>query len=599
MTATPVSRRPDPFVWAALLLVGGLLATLSIMRYLAFTTGMLDLGNMSQAIWSATQGQPLIFSDPNVFQVSRLAWHVEVIYFLLAIPYALWPDPRLLLILQAALFVLGALPAYHLALRRTGKVFAARCIALIYLLYPVAQTGVLFDVHGDTLAMPLLMFALNALDRRAWGWYALWIALTLSCKFYVAVTVAGLGVVLYMWEGQRRAGALTIAAGVGYLLLAVLVIRPLFAPAIFGADSAGSATFQTYLNHYFGRFEQVLETLPQRLLTLVVVFGPVLLVAWRGWRWLLPIVPIVGVLFLSSGPGGISDYRYHHYTTTVPFFVMATIAGVQQMQQQRTRRSWRGDLGLTTAIVGLCTVLLVDTPLNPMFWLGVPGMGLDSAQYGITARDREKPAFLAQYVPPHEPMAVSTFLAAHIANRETLYLVRYPDEPRAERLPQVLPRVKYVLADGLFDFFLPLGDNVTAGGIAYDLDAIRQMLAAPDFGLTVAYDGLLLFEREAPRERVLQQQIAPTTGTGGQFLADFGDAIRLHAYDVEQLPDRLRLSVTWEALRPLDETRLVAVSILTPTTRTGTRCACCTCPAMRCCHPNSGNRGNRCVRRLK
>ncbi len=39
--------------------------------------------------------------------------------------------------------------------------------------YPTALTSVLFDFHGDTLAMPLLLFALDALDQRAWGRYIL------------------------------------------------------------------------------------------------------------------------------------------------------------------------------------------------------------------------------------------------------------------------------------------------------------------------------------------------------------------------------------------------------------------------------------------
>ena len=71
--------------------------------------------------------------------------------------------------------------------------FAARCLALIYLLYPTALTSVLFDFHGDTLAMPILLFALDALDQRAWKRYGLFIALALSCKFYVAMPVALMG----------------------------------------------------------------------------------------------------------------------------------------------------------------------------------------------------------------------------------------------------------------------------------------------------------------------------------------------------------------------------------------------------------------------
>src|SRR5690554_2974627 len=116
----------DPVLWLALIAAGGMLTWLSLARYAGFNAGMLDLGNMAQAIWSATQGRPLMYSDPAGVSLSRLTGHVELIYFLFAPLYALWPDPRLLLIAQAALFALGAIPVYRMARRRLESVNAAR-----------------------------------------------------------------------------------------------------------------------------------------------------------------------------------------------------------------------------------------------------------------------------------------------------------------------------------------------------------------------------------------------------------------------------------------------------------------------------------------
>jgi len=202
--------QPDSVLWGAVLLAFIILAGLSVARYQGYNTGMYDLGNMSQAIWSVTQGQPLLYSRPEGFAASRLAGHVELGYMAIAPLYALWPDPRVLLIVQAGLFAFGAVGAYRLTLRRTESRFAARCIALIYLFYPTALTSVLFDFHADTLVLPLLMLALDALDERAWRRYALLIVLALSLKFYVAIAVAGIGFVAFTWGGQRRVGTITI-----------------------------------------------------------------------------------------------------------------------------------------------------------------------------------------------------------------------------------------------------------------------------------------------------------------------------------------------------------------------------------------------------
>jgi uncharacterized membrane protein len=557
MTRTP--PRFDWFLWIALLLVGGVLAVLSVLRYNGYNAGMLDLGNMAQAINSVLHGQPLVVSTGSG-PVSRVSGHAELIFFFLAPLYALWPDPRVLVIAQAALFALGGLGAYRLALRRTDSRFAARCTLLIYLLYPVALTGVLFDLHGDTLALPFLMLALDALDEGAWRRYAAWIALALLCKVYVAAAVAGLGVVLFVWQGQRRAGALTFILALAYGLVLFLVVRRLFAtPAAGGSDVTGS-----YITYYFGKLGELGATAGERVLNALVVFGPALFVAWRGWRWLLPAAPIAVAALLTTGPGGAYDFRYHHYAIVAPFVVAATVDGARRLQlaqqgKRRRGRSWSGDLGLTTAIVILCAALLTNIPLSPLFWIGIPPYGFHRTSYGVTARDRLKDRFLAEYVPAQAPLAASNFLAAHLANRATLYLLRYPDESSGpELLPKLLPEVQYAVADALFDFYLPLDDGY-AGGVDGDRQAIGLLLRDPQFGLTHMRDGLLLFERNAPAP--LQNTLVAQPDDDAPPQARFGGAVELLRSQAEQIgPGRARLQFTWRVTGGFGRERYVAVT---------------------------------------
>ncbi len=553
-----------------------MLLWLSLARYQGYNAGMLDLGNMAQAIWSGTQGDPLVVTFPDG-PLSRLAHHVELVYFLFVPFYALWPDPQLLLVGQALLFVLGTLPVYRLALRQTGSIFASRSLALVYLLYPVAQTAVLFDFHGDTLAMPLLLFALDALDTRAWRTYGLWLVLALSCKFYVALPVAGLGGYLLRWGGRpgdRKAGTLTVGAALAYGATAFFVIRPLFAPAggePGGTEGAGgiASTTGSYLQFYFGHFPELRATLGDRLLSGLVVFGPAMLVAWRGWRWLLPGLPIAAAMLLSTGPGGSYDFRYHHYALVVPFIIMAAIAGSAKQKaaalttttppallppRSRPRRSWRGDLSITLASVALFSCVLVDTPLNPLFWMGLPGRGFDPSAYGVIPRDYLKDRFLAEHVPPRVPLASSMFLASHLTNRETLYVVRYADDPGAARLPSLLPHVDYVLADALFDFFVPLGDGSYGGGVAYEREAIGLLLRDPLFHLAAARDGLLLFRRGAPPAQHLLQNIEVVEQGGEgerQSLIPFGERMGLVRAEITPTgPRRFRAAFEWTVTGP-------------------------------------------------
>jgi len=587
---------------ALILLFSGMLAWLSVARYEGYNAGILDLGVMTQAIWSGTQGSPLLLTAPDVGPRSRLNVHVELIYYLLGPFYNLWPDPRTLLIIQALLFGLGAFPVYALSLRRIASPSWALCLTLIYLLYPTAQTSVLYDLHGDTLAMPLLLFVLDALDRQAWPSYAVYVALALSCKFYVALPLLGIGLYALLWGKQKQVGWLTIGVAIFYGAGAFFGIRPLFAPPFPDAPSVSSGG---YLKHYFGSLEGFWATLPARILHGSIVFGPLLLFLWRGWRWLLPAFPIAAAALISTAPGPSYDYRYHHYALVVPFLLMATIDGVEKLKVQGEReraelkvlpatflaqqkklmltlsssrqkvleakvvqdlriktRNWRGDLGLTLVIVILCNMALVDTPFNPFFWMSLPGQGLDSSAYGHTSRDAMKDQFLAANVPPFVPLAASSFLAPHLANRETLYAVRYGDDPGGKRFPAVLPQVSYVLADALYDYRVPLNGGF-AGGANYEQRELGQVMRDRAFSLVAAQDGLLLFKRGATGEETLPQQVETLPPSKETAIYTFGNAIELVDYHLIPLGKRrLRASFTWRATRPITQTTLAAISLL-------------------------------------
>ncbi|PDW03239.1 DUF2079 domain-containing protein, partial [Candidatus Viridilinea mediisalina] len=486
----------DLWLWLMMLVVGTMLTLLSLARYWGYNTLMLDLGNMSQAILSVLRGEPLVFTYYHG-PLSRLALHVEFFYFLFVPLMALWPNPQVLLIGQALLATAGAIPAYRIALRQLDSRMAARCIALIYLLYPVMQTAVLFDFHGDTLAMPLLLFALDAADRKAWRSYALWIGLALSCKFYVAVPVAGIGAYLWLWGGQRRVGAWTMVVAVAYGAFVFLGVRPLFAVA----SSTTTQTGMDYISFYYGEIFLVTESFIPRLLHALVVFGPTLLLAWRGWRWLLPAMPLTSAVLLSSGPGPVYHYASHHYALLVPFLIMATIDGVAWLRKTKEVSQpwrWKVDLGVTALVVVLVGALLVDQPLNPRFWQGIPGQGLHHWSYGVTPRDGVTTRFLEHYVPPDVPVVASVNLATRLINRDTVHIVIHPDSKYEDHFATILPQVDYIVINALFDWRTVVN---------YEQAELAYALKYPEFGLVAARDGLLLFERDAPTEAVLPQTV--------------------------------------------------------------------------------------------
>jgi hypothetical protein len=357
-----------------------------------------------------------------------------------------------------------------------------------------------------------------------------------------------------LWGQQRRAGALTLAAGVLYGALAFFVIRPIFATHASGLEE----TTTSYLTYYFGELASARETLIPRILHGLVVFGPVLVMVWRGWPWLLPGLPVAAAALISTGPAAVYAYHYHHYALMVPFIMLALVESLGWLYRRqqtyaadgpprrpRPRRTWRGELALTLLLTFAMNSIFVDTPLGLTFWQAGPGWGFEPSGYGRISRDAVKDAFLAEHVPPGAPIATNAALGAQISNREVIYEGRqfYRADSPNERFEWMLGEVDYVVSDALYDYFAGID------GAANEQGVIGQVLNHPDFTLVAMRDGLLFFARNAAPGAALAQHIeVEQPAVVSPASVWFGEHIGLVRYAITPLDEeerRYRARFTW------------------------------------------------------
>ena len=144
--------------------------------------------------------------SPGSARTSTRSWP------LLAPLWWLWPDPELLLVVQAVAVASGALPVFWLARKHLDAEWPAAALALAYLLYPPVQWLTMSDFHPVALACPLLLFAWWHLDeRRLWA-FALLAAAAIATKEHVGLAVAAIGVWYAVRYRAPRTGA-AIAVG--------------------------------------------------------------------------------------------------------------------------------------------------------------------------------------------------------------------------------------------------------------------------------------------------------------------------------------------------------------------------------------------------
>jgi len=322
-----------------------------------------DLAIFDQACWLLSHGQGMFLTTRNM---PIFEHHLNLWLLPLAVLYRFAPGPATLLVVQTLAATVAAIPLFALARRLTRSDAVATVWALLYLSYPPLGKMLLHDFHFEPLALPCFVTAILFAHQERWRAMAVWLALAAMAKEDVGLVIAGFGLGLAC-SGHRKVGAITAACGLGYTLVAMKLIMPLFA-----AERAEAF----YTDIFFGHLG---HSLPQVALSPIlrpqVFFGSLfgagngtlllaLLAPFAGLSllrpaWLLGALPTL-TLNLVSNFFATHSTDYHYQGFVLPFVVCSAVGGA----------AWLADR-LTDRGVRRTTALAVPTALAAMgVWLG-------------------------------------------------------------------------------------------------------------------------------------------------------------------------------------------------------------------------------------
>jgi uncharacterized membrane protein len=490
---------PLATAWAMMALWAAVFGWLSVARYRAFGTGRFDLGNMVQAIWSTAHGHLLATTDIAGGQFSRLGAHVDPILVAFAPIFRLWPSPGLLLVAQAVIVALGALPAFWLARRWLGEGWIALTGPVVYLLYPPLQWATVTEFHAVTLAAPLLMLCIWAAEERRPVALAVFAALALLCKEEVGLALVVLG--LWMaFRGARRTGLTLAAASAAWVAIAVWVIIPHFNG---GRQSAFIARYGD-LGASEGTIVRTLVTRPWEAVQTVATWGrlsyllalllPLLLLPLLGPGLAACAVPELALNLLADWwPQRSIEFQY--VAVPSPFLVAAAILGLARLTGSapgmagagsRGRRPLGARLGRLlgwpaagpAAAVLAVALLVAGIRLGPMPWWSSLPLASHSRvdQYHRTAHTAALEGAVA-LVPAGVPVSAGNHIGSHLSARTRI--LTFP----------VIAEAQYVLVDRRQPDigFVPQAQE-------HDR-RVRALMDRPDFRLIYDRDGVLVFRR--------------------------------------------------------------------------------------------------------
>ena len=439
-----------------------------------------------------------------------LGEHIQVIHLLLLPLYAVWPSHLLLEVAETlALAACGPLVA-RIARRHGVSPGASVMLAAVALLYPALNY---LDIAIDlktfrpiTLGVPLMLWAIDALERRRFGEMALAAALALASKEDFALVLAPLGCWLLLVDARDRrdriAGGALAIAGVAYLLLAVAVVIPAFRG---GEQTHYALDYYPGLGKSAGEIVATCLTQPWiplgKLLSATgLLYLAMLLLPLGGLPVLSPTrlavaMPAIAITIFNKFAEQTPQPVHHFHAPAVPVLLWAMAAGAASRRGDdrshpiavggSLRRFDRARFALAAAI-GFAVVAGFG-PLSLRFW--DPGHPRHWSGYLPDKRAAAWPEVDA-LIPPDARVASTDFVRPRLMHRERSYdygrfrraIVGYED-----RVPD---DTEWIVIDR-FDPYRTVGD----------VTEVREIAREPERWKIVRDDLFIVLRRRDDDER--------------------------------------------------------------------------------------------------
>lgn len=271
--------------------------------------------------------------------------HAAAILYAIALFYKIYPNVHWLFFVQSLALASGCWLTGQIALQAGLKSPQAEAMAVVYLLYPVVFNVNLFDFHPEVLLVPGILGAVLVARGGKIAWFCACVILTLSSKAVLSLTVAAMGFWLLVFEKRRLYGAIALAAGIAWFLIATQVIIPFFS----GGEAAGvgrysflgDSVLEIILNLFLkpGIVLSQIFTLPN-LEYLALFFAPVI---WGlSLRHLAPLVGILPSLAMNliTDTSAQKDLIHQYSLPALPFLLLAIISAIASGDAWFQRKRW-------------------------------------------------------------------------------------------------------------------------------------------------------------------------------------------------------------------------------------------------------------------
>ncbi len=398
-------------VWLIFAANFGLFLFLAIVKHKTFHTTVYDLGLFDQVIYNTSQGNWLYSSIKGM---NYLGDHFSPILFLITPFYFIKNDPVTLLFLQCLAVSLSIFPIYQLAKSKLESL-PALILVLVFLVHPFTISLELTNFHPESFALPLIAWALLAIERESWKTFLILLLLILSVKEEMSLLGIGFGIYIFFYKRKYFLGIILVLFNLAYLLACMKIFIPYFKPENFVAnwvyldryDHLGNSFFaivKTIFSHPITATLQSYE--PDNLATLALFFWPFCWVWCQNWRVLALGITLFSAHYYSDYLPQM-DWPNHYLGPLIPVLILGSIYGLARILKTNFGKRY----------YLLCFAITLSISFGTRMYYEV------EKEFFITPPYAQAMEHVQGLLPSQASLCTSNFLGSHFAHRSNYFLL--------------------------------------------------------------------------------------------------------------------------------------------------------------------------------
>ncbi len=413
------------------------ISTITCLRYKTFSSPNFDFGLFVNMFHNMREsGLPMVTCERDHL-LSHFAVHISPIYYLLLPFYAIFPSPMTLQIGQAVALLLGVIPVVLLAKHFGLSPKVTAVVGLLYAFYPALSTGCFYDLHENCFLPLFLLLTFYFFESRRPIPMYLSAVCVLMVKEDAAIYLLFFALYLLLSRRSYLHGGILAGVSVGWFALALSLLKIYgegvmdyrYANLILDSSDGLLGAIKTAFANPGYLLTQLFTTSGgtwDKFLYVLQILLPLALLPFctrRASRWLL-CAPLLLNLLTNYIYQYDLGFQYHFGVTAFLFY--ATLLNLRSLPDRPRARA----LGIAVA----ATLTLYAFCVAPSF----NGYIARWQEHKDTYRRMEE---ILDTIPEDASVNASTFLIAHIADRDEIYEITYHKNK---------PDVDYVVIDKRF-----------------------------------------------------------------------------------------------------------------------------------------------------